>query len=228
MTENQLENIKKQIIGSCTKCSGLGYTVDRKNKTYAYCSCTKEFLIKKRIMEDIPQAYWDLDLPDFENKKDKAYINTVDYIQHLDNCRRDGVWVYFQGTSNTGKTLLAIAILKSAIRKSYSSKVYTVSGLVNGVSDEEFREDFTLRDFIVIDSIDLIFKGGDSNNKVSGILESMLREKSLNNTVCIFTSRYSLKKLESDGLLNDRVCELISSKTAPITIEGPGRKHLIR
>ena len=224
----KIEELRNNIIKSCSKCKGLGYIIDRKNNTWDNCSCIVEFQIQRKILENIPPAYHKLELEDFKNKKDKAYQNTIACIQNLDKCRKDGIWVYYQGSGNTGKTLLAVAILKSAIRKGYSVMFCTITDLVNGVGDEEFRQEFSLTDFLIIDSLDLIFKGSTgSQDKISTILESMLRDKALNNTVCIFTSRYSTKKLREEERLSEKVCDLIEGKVAPITIEDSGYKKII-
>ncbi len=231
----ELKNIialeRKRIVEQCPKCKGKGIVYPVGVPFGTPCGCELEHLLRERVIMNIKREFWNLDLNDFKDKTIKAYEYTKTYIDNLQSFKNDNRWVYFEGGARTGKTLLAASILKEAIRKRYSVNMYTVNSIISAVQsyDEDFKEDFLSRDFIVIDSLDLIFKGSrEQMIRVSGMLEPLLNERSLNAKICIFTCKNSLEDMAKEERLSTSICDLIGSRAIPIKVEGEGIKNLIK
>jgi DNA replication protein DnaC len=100
----------------------------------------------------------------------------AEYAANIERAKRKGISIILGGSNGTGKTLLAVSILKRAIRKGFSAQMASLGGIIqiytDGWSDPQKRVTFDERvknvDFLLIDDV-----GKEYSAKNSDLTEVM-------------------------------------------------------
>ena len=165
---NQFLYLKEQ----CKTCNGKGiiWHNDPKDEKYGHkpeqCDCVKRMIMYNRMQDAfIPPEYYDLTMSDFkpsteqgEGVKKVVMEATADIAQYA----RVGKNFLLYGPNGTGKTMLAIEILKSAARRNYSIHyafypIIVEDYMKKGYKSDEIKETmdelFASVDFLVLDEI---------------------------------------------------------------------------
>lgn len=134
------------------------------------CECLKKMMLYTHLHNaNIPREYYDLSMDDFtvpedEDKTAKLSVKPLiqKAIKNIDQVFREGKGIFLYGTNGTGKTMLSVEILKSALRKKYSIhyEMYPIvheTFMKKGYKADEAKEKldniFSNVDFLVLDEI---------------------------------------------------------------------------
>lgn len=162
--------------------------------------CVKNsILIDKMDEANIPAGYWLVGINNFSDTSNLKDLTTK-YVTNLEQMYELGKSICFSGNQGIGKTMSAICILKSALKKNYSAYYITASDLLAEITT---KGNFDLRtiikniDFLVIDELDSRFFVSNSTKELfSGIYESIFRTRATNLLPTIICTN------ETDDLLN--------------------------
>lgn len=207
--EKQL--IWNDTVGKCPICKGKGYVIPTTTQVYTTCTCEIDRRLRVKYYDNLPFQFRNLDIENFIEKGIPPYQNIKNYIDNIDSKKQEGVWVYIGGGG--GKTLLAVSILKAAIKKGYNVKFCTIREIVDAEcsSDQEFKDAFKQSHFIVIDALDSVFKSTEyAKEVVSGIVISYLEDVIRRGNICIFTSKCHLNRMRDR--LSEELCASIEEK----------------
>jgi len=226
----QLEKLKKEIVGKCKTCGGKGYhfLINDEGEVIKRCECMKEFdLAAKFLLADIPQVFWEFELSDidknFMKKNEAAFSTVVDYMTNLENALKKGIGLYFHSTSRLGKSSVASIILKAVVRSGHSAHFVLFRHLVDmsfrAWKDERILEEkqkILAKDFLVFDEIEKvpITSGGESYSHV----DSLIRERFFMNKPLIVTSNVILDEL--DKVYDESIQGMFQEKMVPVTFVG--------
>jgi len=163
--------------------------IKRKLKDEHKCSgactrCTKQArLIDLMADSNIPVGYWLLSMKNFEGPPLLREI-VEKYTSDIEKTYMSGRSVCFAGSQGTGKTMSSTCILKSALKRGFSSYYTTASDVLNSMTNiNKIESQKILRgaDFLVIDELDSrFFVSNNVKELFSGIYESIFRYRSHN------------------------------------------------
>jgi len=160
------------IVKQCKLCDGKGYRFDLKktdglvlgNKA-KQCECVSKMTDYTLFKEaHIPSEYYDLEMSDFLSKpENEAVLNLVRKI--ISNIRRfhEAGWgLFFYGGPGTGKTMLALEILKKALRTGFTGYYEWFPHIIRDLmkkgysadpQKEFYAEVFKKKDILVVDEL---------------------------------------------------------------------------
>jgi DNA replication protein DnaC len=161
------------LLRECKKCGGTGYiwkpgkvTKDGiKAEDPIQCECLKKMVMYTRLSKgNVLREYYDLSIDDFKTSGDKAAVKerVKEIVSDIDSFRNKGKSILFYGTRGTGKTMLAIEILKAAASKGHSIwfdffplvfEEFTRKGYKADETKERYKEIFNNVDFLVLDEL---------------------------------------------------------------------------
>lgn len=209
--EYEKQILRNKLIKTCTICQGEGWFVDKVTNEGVHCSCVKEYNYQAKVLEHIPPQFRYQDLNNFKDTENPAYKNIKAYIENINTKKASGRWIYLSGDNaegepKKGKTLLAISVLKGALRNGYSIKFCTVSDILDADKSNdfefknEFKNSFKRANFIVIDAFDSLVHNTESAKLwIAGRVMYYLETIQRGNNICIFTSKDILDVLSTSG-----------------------------
>lgn len=144
----------------CPTCGSARTSTEAELWKTKDCNCYQQSqlatLYKNAGIPNIkPDEYWYYNLKtDWKRSKDCREIKMANkYIAYLDNAVKNNIWLMFNGQVGqwTGKTFLAIEILKQALKKGYQGKYFDFPSLT---AEDQIFGRMPDYDLIVIDQID--------------------------------------------------------------------------
>jgi len=154
--------------------------------------------MKLYIRSNIPYEYWFKDLSDFHGRRE--YEKEVkDYIDNIDNYYKHAVGVFLWGKNGTGKTLLAVTIIKAALEKKYNCFFVSYSEILSMFTSSwksdsaklAFEKNIENSDFLIIDDL-----GKENKSSLSeSILDKTIRYR---RSPTIITSNRNVEELKTD------------------------------
>jgi DNA replication protein DnaC len=157
-------------------------------------------MIDEMLLSNIPAGYWLLSMDKFVGSAKLKEITTA-YMEKIEDKYMNGESICFAGSQGTGKTMSSICILKSAIKKGFSTRYTTASDVLNEITDSKrssvFRGLLREADFLVMDELDSRFFVSDSAKELfSGIYENIFRYRTHNSLPTIICTN------ETSGILD--------------------------
>lgn len=181
--------------------------------------CNKKFvLIDKMYDANIPVAYWLLTMKDFSGSPKLKEI-AEDYILNIKEKYNSGKSICFSGNQGTGKTMVSVCILRTAIKNGFKVYYITASDLLTISMDRKNNIDVLEKirnvDFLTIDELDSRFFVSDSFKELfSSIYENIFRNRAQNMLPTILCTN------ETDNILNVFYGQVVHS------IKSLNAKHL--
>lgn len=167
----------------------------------------------------IPREYWYIGWDDY--KGDPMALKKVkEIVIDLDNAIQRNIGMFLYGSVGTGKTFLAIQILKAAEAKGYYNCMFIclsdiVSTFAGGWYDKakqySFEKEIMGADLLVIDDLGKEFK----NNLAESVFDKVIRYRE---KPTIITSNVDLKKIKL--VYGDSIYSLFCSRLIPLDIVG--------
>ncbi len=132
----QWENLpdRDPEANQCPLCDGYGNIIDENGKARP-CICVRKEIVQSGISEArIPTRYNKVTLDNFETPSSslKASLQFArEYVQNYSLENPKGLYIY--GTTGSGKTHLAIGILKGLIEKGFDGVFYNIVDLLDSI-----------------------------------------------------------------------------------------------
>lgn len=191
-------------------------------KFTCHCKIQKERAkYYRRERANIPKEYWYKGIDNYVgNVKSLEEVN--DYIAHMKNYYENGIGMFLYGGYGTGKTFLAIHILKRAIELNYKNVYFTclsdiISQFTASWYDAKEQKDFYSRmmdsDFLVIDDIGKEYHS--KNNLAESVFDKVLRYRE---HPVIITSNKNLEDIKSS--YGASINSLLHGKLIPLQFIG--------
>jgi DNA replication protein DnaC len=212
----------KYIIEECQICGGKAYIYDQKRMykdgeetlTSKQCSCLKKAVDYHRFdLANIPREFFDYTLNDFKEttpEKVVAKEKVEHIIANIKNYHREGRGLFLYGTKGTGKTMLAMEILKGASRQGFSTyydfyplifEDFTKKGFKSDDYKKNYDNIFKNTDFLVLDELfkEADYFNGSQNQAASArFLEmNILKRRASKPTIIISNVQNGLEDIKS-------------------------------
>lgn len=178
-----------------------------------------EVVTKKRNVEGIPKRYQHIDIANtlgFFQKNNIVNVMAIEkcmkYINHMDEYIQDGIGLLIRGSVGTGKTSMAVSVMREAIKHNYSVLFVPSSSLVDMImsGSEEERVKFNNRlkhvKLLVIDDLGTEYSKGWITNKIQSIIDERYNEKKTTIITTNLEQKGSLRNRYS-ARLEDRILE---------------------
>lgn len=215
--QNKVKNTEPEI---CPLCGGGEYVIDENDKAVP-CKCHRVKDYERRIREaGIPEKFLhkDLDSYAFSDKKRRDIINAAKTLVQGFNPRNEvnkGGFI-LRGCVGSGKTHVAIGILKGIIEKGYSGYYANVPDLLRRIratyskDADEDESDIIERmincDLLVLDDLGAEATTGWVRDRLYIIINALYEK----NKTLIVTTNCSLDELNKQigERITSRICEL--------------------
>lgn len=224
-------------ISKCPICNDTGLLknefdiIIRENGVDKKCSCVLE---KKYINSNIGSSYWNIEPENWDGEEeDLERVQTQ--FSKLDYFAKTGNGLYLYGPYGTGKSTLAILLLKHVLRTTsynalfvfFSDLVILNSKIIHGFHDSEALEaieHIKNVDFLVLDDLAKEFDSDKDNGRAT--LNSILRYRDFWNKPTFYTSNIPRDGIESKyGASNASV---ILGRTRLIQMKGRQDYRMIK
>lgn len=149
---------------ACPRCSGYGYVIDEATNTASRCDCglTESIEGRRRMAtSNIPPKFSMKDLRNYEVRagdieRKKVRDSAFAYASSFDSEESPGLLL--RGGTGSGKTHVAVAIMKEAMRRGYSAHYANFSDLLSRIRDSyhENSKESEGALLALIDSVDLL------------------------------------------------------------------------
>lgn len=202
--------------GRCEICSGFGYV--KTSKGIVPCECARrevaEFEIEKAR---IPKRYADSSLDSFELYPDvrEIVIKAQKYVNGYSKISHRGLFIY--GSTGSGKTHIAVSILKALIERGHDGVFYNIVDLLdeirstydpdNPTNPKSRLERDMQRQVIVLDD----FGVQKTSSWVADRLYALINRRYQDCKTLIITSNYKLDdlKIKIDDRIYSRMNEML-------------------
>lgn len=158
---------------ACPTCLGKGTFVRysrSSGKTAEYkCDCAAQWILYVHLLNSGLQVghqkiCWD----DVDSQvADEVIDDVVGYVEHAEQNMRSGRSMVLRGTNGTGKTMLAILVMKGLIRHGYDCRFVGFTDLLDSYTgawkkeeDKALYRRYLSADFLVIDEVHARTVGG--------------------------------------------------------------------
>jgi len=197
-------NIEEKVLSECDtkECNGTFYVIDDCIKE---CKCFKKLIRYSRYDKArIPNSFWNFTKEDIVKDFKKSILNDYDFFKNnIHECMENKVDFLFYGTVGTGKTTIAIMMLKDILDAGYKGMLLTGFEVIDYVYTDR-KNELDECDFLVIDESDKVMK--KTVDDFCNIISSYLGKKSI-----ILLTNLSIEKLQLKGypeFFLDRLREL--------------------
>ena len=179
---------------------------------------------KKMLSAGILEEFWNLDIDQF--KGNEAVTKVVyEYLDNLDNARKQGISIFFYGTNGTGKTFLGVEVLKEALRKGYSAQFTSLGGVIQALTDgwydaekrRRYEERIRDVDFLMIDDVGKEMRVS-KNGLTEMVFDNLIRYRSFRNKPMILTTNSDIESVEN--VYGKSIVSLLHGKFIPIRVVG--------
>jgi len=178
-------------------------------------------------------AYPDIPINLNFNQGQRILEEVMEYAQNLKNARKHGISLFLFGPNGSGKTLLAVSVLKEALRQGFSAQMSSLGGIIeattagwyNSTKKEVFESKIKNVDFLLIDDIGKEYKA-KGNNLVEVAFDNLIRYRSFRNKPIIFTSNTKLQELNTT--YGQSVSSLLIGKCIAIRVAGDDYRKVIQ
>jgi DNA replication protein DnaC len=179
---------------------------------------------KKMLSAGILEEFWNLDIDQF--KGNEAVTKVVhEYLDNLDNARKQGISIFFYGTNGTGKTFLGVEVLKEALRKGYSAQFTSLGGVIQALTDgwydaekrRRYEERIRDVDFLMIDDVGKEMRVS-KNGLTEMVFDNLIRYRSFRNKPMILTTNSDIESVEN--VYGKSIVSLLYGKFIPIRVVG--------
>ena len=224
-----MQNKFLYIKERCKECGGLGYKWSDKR---AYrgeeesdpiqCDCLKKIAIYSSLdAANVPREYFDLTLEDFrpENPEIAELKNKIKKTnESIDSFFNKGKSLFFYGPNGSGKTMLAVEILKAASRKKYSIyydfypivfESFNRKGYKSDDVKNKYDEIFSNVDFLVLDEMGKEFDTPNAERSASARLLEIHILKKRGNKPVIFISNFADAQKEVVSIYGNHVNSML-------------------
>jgi len=209
------------IVKECKICNGKGYLFSDKR---AYrgeeeegfakqCECIKRAINHHRYdAANVPREYFDFSLDQFKETSPEKIIvkeKIQSICSNIKDYHRDGRGLFLYGTKGTGKTMLALEILKEATRHGYSAhyefypvlfEAFTRRGWKADDVKDDYDAIFHNTDFLVLDELlkeTDYFSGNGNEASSSRLLEmNILKRRASKPTIIISNIQNGLEDIK--------------------------------
>jgi len=162
------------IVRDCKICGGKKFIFDdrriykdgEESNFAKQCECVKKMVrYTKYDLANIPREYFNLSIDTFkETSPEKISIKKKirEIVGNIDSYCREGKSLLFYGRKGTGKTMLSLEILKTAVEQGYSGYYEFYPIVFNAFMQKSFKSEETKakyddilanRDLIVLDEL---------------------------------------------------------------------------
>jgi DNA replication protein DnaC len=164
----------------------------------------------------------------------KEVIQTVArYVKNITNAKKKGISILLAGSNGTGKTLLAVSILKSALRKGMSGQMTSLGGIIqlytDGWGDRTKRQVFDDRirntDFLLIDDVGKEYQA--KNSDLTEIMfDNLIRYRVFRRKPFILTTNTAPNDLRNR--YGNSLMSLLEGKTVKLKVVGEDYRKAIQ
>lgn len=217
---------------TCPKCGGTGWVVNSENMA-TQCECMAERIMNGRILfANIPEAFKEMRLSSFRSNYyrdqetlNKAVKNIKYWLEHIQEMKDQGLGLYFySNTKGSGKTRMAASIANELIYE-HNMSVRFVTSLdiiaeirstwdrdnIDFTSESQLMHYLNNTEVLVIDDFGTE-KHNEQVNWIDDKFYQIINTRYTRKLITIFTSNYSLKQLNYDERIVNRIVE----RTYPI------------
>ena len=172
------------------------------------------------------ESYHDVEYDKF-SVKNEAWKYVGEYIKNLINAKNHGLGVFLYGTQGTGKTYLAIVILKEALRNGFSVRKTSLSQIImmmtqgwyDDLTRTKFEKEIKNVDFLLIDDIGKEYQAkGDTPLHIVAF-DGVIRYRVERQKPTILTSNHPPSELRE--MLGASITSILSEKVLPVEFSGP-------
>lgn len=169
---------------------------------------------------------------DFDYGK-KVYDEVVEYANNLSNARKNGISLFLWGNFGTGKTLLAVCVLKEAIKQGFTAQMTSLGGIIEvyaeGWSNPSQKENFNRRvknvDFLLIDDVGKEYRA-KNNDLVEVAFDNLIRYRVFRRKPCILTTNTDISKVQT--VYGQSLASLLYGKCINVEVKGGDYRKLIQ
>lgn len=183
-------------------------------------SVLKPTLYEKSLLKSgILEEFWPLSLDDYAGNT--APLESVKtYIRQLSTAREQGIGLFLYGTNGTGKTMLAVCVLKAALAKGFSAQMTSLGGVIQMLTDgwhePEKRRAFEARvrdvDFLLIDDIGKEYRAGSGFTEMA--FDNLIRYRTFRNKPILLTTNADSESVAS--VYGKSLMSLLQGKFLPV------------
>lgn len=152
-------NIEKKIISECSdlECDKKFYIIG--DNGIQECKCYEKLIKYSRYEKaKIPELYWEFTADIIVEKFNKKILEDYKFFSdNVHECVNNKVDFFFYGTVGTGKTTIAILMLKDVLDAGYSGIFLNGFELINYLYSDK-KSELDEMDFIVVDEMDKVMK----------------------------------------------------------------------
>jgi DNA replication protein DnaC len=155
------------------------------------------------------------------------------YAAEIERAKRKGLSIILAGSNGTGKTLLAVSILKRAIRKGFTAQMASLGGIIqmytDGWSDSHKRVLFDERvknvDFLMIDDVGKEYQAKNSD-LTEVMFDNLIRYRVGRRKPFILTTNTSASDMKNR--YGNSLMSLLSGKCLAVQMVGEDYRKAIQ